>query len=325
MQISVSNLKKGFSVPVREPGVKAAIKQFFRPIYKEVQAINDLSFNIKRGELVGYLGPNGAGKSTTIKMLTGILVPDYGEITIGGLTPNRSRREHAAKIGVVFGQKSQLWWDLPLNDSFELIKAIYKIPNDLYKKQYKWLIEGLKIDDFINRPVRQLSLGQRMRAELVASLLHLPEILFLDEPTIGLDATSKKTVREFIKTLNREYGTTVILTTHDMDDIEALCSRVMVIDHGSLAFDGSLMDLRKRVHNKKRIIADYEGENVDSAIEGVDILAQSNGVITLEFDPNEISAQDVIKWLTEQVLIQDLLVENPPIEEIISRLYGEWT
>lgn len=325
MQISVSNLKKGFKVPVREPGVKAAIKQFFRRTYKEVWAINDLSFNIKRGELVGYLGPNGAGKSTTIKMLTGILVPDSGQITIGGLTPYRSRIKHAAKIGVVFGQKSQLWWDLPLNDSFELIKAIYKIPDDLYKKQYKWLVEGLKIDEFIDRPVRQLSLGQRMRAELVASLLHLPEILFLDEPTIGLDATSKKTVREFIKTLNSEYDTTVILTTHDMDDIEALCSRVMVIDHGSLAFDGSLMDLRKRVHNKKRIIADYEGENVDSSVEGVVILAQANGVITLEFDPNEIPAQDVIKWLTDQVVIKDLLVENPPIEEIISRLYGEWT
>ncbi|MGL1893889.1 MAG: ATP-binding cassette domain-containing protein [Spirochaetaceae bacterium] len=325
MQISVSNLVKEFSVPVREPGAKAAVKQFFNRTYNQVQAIKDLSFEIKKGELVGYLGPNGAGKSTTIKMLTGILVPDSGQITVGGLTPHKSRRQYVAKIGVVFGQKSQLWWDLPLNDSFELLKAIYKIPKDLYDKQYEWLVKGLKIDEFINRPVRQLSLGQRMRAELVASLLHLPEILFLDEPTIGLDATSKQTVREFIKELNQKHGTTVILTTHDMDDIEALCSRVMVIDHGTLAFDGSLSNLRKRVHNKKRIIADYEGEYITTSLDHVDILSQSKGVITLEFNPETIPAQNVIKWLADNVTIKDLLVENPPIEEIIARLYGEWS
>ncbi|MCK8059333.1 MULTISPECIES: ATP-binding cassette domain-containing protein [unclassified Fusibacter] len=325
MQIKVSDLSKSFKVPVRGSGSKAAIQQFFKRSYQEVQAIRDLSFEIKKGELVGYLGPNGAGKSTTIKMLTGILVPDRGSISVGGLVPYQSRKEHASKIGVVFGQKSQLWWDLPLADSFDLLKAIYRMPDDIYKKQFDWLIEGLGIHEFINRPVRQLSLGQRMRAELVASLLHLPEIIFLDEPTIGLDATSKQTVRGFVQELNREYGTTVILTTHDMDDIEALCNRVMVIDHGSLAFDGSLLDLRKRVHNKKRIIVDYDGKPITQSMPKLDLMSQKGGKLIMEFNPEELLPQHAIQWLAEQVNIKDLLVENPPIEEIIARLYGEWS
>ncbi len=323
MFISVTNLSKEFRVPVRNSGFKSAIRQLFKRTYKEVKAIDNLSFNIKKGELVGYLGPNGAGKSTTIKMLTGILVPDSGNISIGGLTPHKSRIAHASKIGVVFGQKSQLWWDLPLIESFELLKAIYKIPDDVYLKQYNWLIKGLKIHSFIDRPVRLLSLGQRMRAELVASLLHLPEILFLDEPTIGLDATSKQLVRDFIQILNRDYGTTIILTTHDMDDIEALCSRVMVIDNGKLAFDGSLPQLRQRVFNKKRIILDYSGNNIETLIPELELLESSHNRLILEFDPKNIKPQEVVKYLADKIDIKDLLIENPPIEEIISRLYGE--
>lgn len=332
MQIQVRGLKKNFKVPQRKTGAKAAVSQFFKPQYQTVEAIKDISFDIQKGDLIGYLGPNGAGKSTTIKMLTGILVPDAGTVNIDGLVPWQSRKAYTAKIGVVFGQKTQLWWDLPLSDSFALLKAIYKIPDGLYQQQFDWLISGLGIDTYIHQPVRQLSLGQRMRAELVASLLHLPEILFLDEPTIGLDATSKQTVRRFIQMLNQTYGTTVILTTHDMDDIEALCNRVMVIDHGLLAFDGSLPDLRRRVHNMRRMTVDFETKDGCQLLSQLDFnhdhilpISCKDQQLIVEYNPNQIGAQEVINRLSQQLLIKDLLIENPPIEEIIARLYGEWS
>jgi ABC-2 type transport system ATP-binding protein len=332
MFIEVSALTKTFRLPNRAPGPKAAIKHFFKPHYREIEAIKSIEFGINKGELIGYLGPNGAGKSTTLKILTGILVPDSGHVQIGGIVPWEQRQLHASHIGVVFGQKSQLWWDLPLADSFTLLKAIYKIPEALYKTQYDWLITDMGIHHYLHQPVRQLSLGQRMRAELVASLLHLPDILFLDEPTIGLDAISKQTVRKFIQKLNRDYGTTVILTTHDMDDIEALCQRVMVIDQGKLAFDGTLGHLRARVHNMRRITVDANEpidltklslpRGVTCPQETLETAINSNQLI-LEFNPLELNPQEVITWLASHVTFRDLLIENPPIEEIIARLYGE--
>lgn len=328
MQIEVRSLQKNFRVPVREAGARAAMRQFIRRDYRLIEALRGIDFDIAQGELIGYLGPNGAGKSTTIKALTGILVPDGGTVTVNGRVPWLERQAHVARIGVVFGQKSQLWWDLPLADSFALLKEIYRVPNDTYQQQWRWLVEGMGIDGYLQQPVRQLSLGQRMRAELVASLLHRPEILFLDEPTIGLDAVSKQQVRGFVKALNETYGTTVLLTTHDMDDIEALCQRVMVIDKGLLAFDGSLQTLRRRVHNKRRLTLDYEGvkafQMTDALLTAEVEIMQDDPErqrIVLEFNPERLQPHVLIGLLTENIGVRDLMIENPPIEEIIQRLY----
>lgn len=323
MNIHVNALHKTFRVPVKKVGRGASLKYFFKRTYREVHAIEDLSFTIQSGELVGYLGPNGAGKSTTLKILTGIMRPDRGSVQIDGRVPYEERLAHVANIGVVFGQKSQLWWDLPLRESFELLKAIYKTPTPLYNKRYDWLIDGLNIGTYLDQPVRMLSLGQRMRAELVASLLHCPRILFLDEPTIGLDASSKLIVRQFIKTLNKDYGTTVILTTHDMDDIEALCQRVMVIDHGKLGFDGNLKTLRKRVDNQRIIEIDYRGSLNYQPHAEIALVEDSANRARFRFDPDRIAPQAVIREVSQWADIVDLLIENPPIENIIAKLYGE--
>lgn len=323
MHIHVNALHKTFRVPVKEAGRGASLKYFFKRTYREVHAIEDLSFTIQSGELVGYLGPNGAGKSTTLKILTGIMRPDRGSVQIDGRVPYEERLAHVANIGVVFGQKSQLWWDLPLRESFELLKAIYKTPTPLYNKRYDWLIDGLNIGTYLDQPVRMLSLGQRMRAELVASLLHCPQILFLDEPTIGLDASSKLIVRQFIKTLNKDYGTTVILTTHDMDDIEALCQRVLVIDNGKLGFDGNLKTLRKRVDNQRIIEIDYHGRLNYQPHTAITLVEDSANRARFRFDPDRIAPQAVIREVSQWADIVDLLIENPPIENIIAKLYGE--
>ena len=331
MQIEVKGIKKQFKVPIKSSGAFSNLRQLLWRDFKTIDALSGIDFNVGEGELIGYLGPNGAGKSTTIKILTGILVPDSGSVTINGNTPWLNRQSHVADIGVVFGQKSQLWWDLPLSDSFELLKAIYRIPDKTYKAQWEWLVSGMGIGSYIHQPVRQLSLGQRMRAELVASLLHLPKLLFLDEPTIGLDATSKQQVREFILTLNEKYGTTVILTTHDMDDIESLCKRVMVIDQGLLAFDGTLNTLRKRVYNKRRLTLDYDGileanlssRLVESSVE-IHSDKSSHGKLILEFDPECYPPHDLLRDISSGISIRDLLIENPPIEEIIQRLYSQY-
>ncbi len=332
MQIEVKQLQKQFKVPIKQPGAFSTLRQLMKREYRTIDALKGVEFSISRGELIGYLGPNGAGKSTTIKALTGILVPDSGTVVVNGRVPWEQRQAHVATIGVVFGQKSQLWWDLPLSDSFELLRAIYRVPDDIYRVQWEWLISGMGIGDYLHQPVRQLSLGQRMRAELVASLLHRPEILFLDEPTIGLDATSKRIVRSFIKTLNREYGTTVLLTTHDMDDIEALCQRVMVIDQGHLAFDGSLDTLRKRVHNKRRLTLEYSGNlqfEVDQRLSAAGVVLLHDEIqqdkLVLEFDPEGFAPHELIKHISEGIHIRDLLIENPPIEEIVHRLYAQYT
>jgi len=258
--IKVENLMKTYKVYQRDKGIGGAIKGMFKRQVKVVKALDNVNFNIDEGELVGYIGPNGAGKSTTVKILSGILVPDSGSVNIGGRVPWKQRVEHVGQIGVVFGQRTQLWWDVPVIDSFELLRDIYSVQPSPYKNSLEELVEALELGNLLDTPLRQLSLGQRMRCELAGSLLHRPRLLFLDEPTIGLDAVSKLKVRDFLKKQNKEHGTTVILTTHDMDDIEALCNRVMVIGHGNVLFDGDLGNLRQKFAPERRIILDIDGD-----------------------------------------------------------------
>jgi ABC-2 type transport system ATP-binding protein len=271
---------------------------------------------------VGYIGPNGAGKSTTVKILSGILVPTSGSCEVGGRVPWKERSAHVAGIGVVFGQRTQLWWDLPVVESFDLLRAIYRIPPEMYRATLGELTERLELAAFYDTPVRQLSLGQRMRCDLAAALLHSPTMLFLDEPTIGLDAVSKLGVRRFIRELNRERGLTVILTTHDMDDIEALCDRIMVIADGRLLHDGSLVQLRREVGGERRLIVDLSTPGVEVELRHGGRLIERRGErLTFEFDPARVPVADMVADVTARYDVRDLLIENPPIEEIIARLY----
>ena len=248
--IELKNISKTYKVVKREAGLKNATKSFFKREYEEIHALNDISFKINEGEMVGYIGPNGAGKSTTIKIMCGILTPDSGECIIDGMVPYKDREEYVKNIGVVFGNRSSLWWDVPVDDSFELNKAIYNIPDEVYIKQKKMLIEMLNIEEIIKKPTRTLSLGQRMRCEIAIAFLHNPKIVYLDEPTIGLDSVSKIAVRKFIKEINQKNGTTIILTTHDTGDIKALANRILLIGKGKLLMDGKMEDLNKLAKEK---------------------------------------------------------------------------
>lgn len=319
--IVVKDIQKTYKVAVKEQGIISSVKQFVKPSYKYVEALKDINFEIQPGELVGYIGPNGAGKSTTVKIMSGILVPDSGICQVNGITPWKKRKEHVRDIGVVFGQRSQLWWDIPVCDTFELLKDIYKIDQSLYIKQKKALIDRLDIGGFLNVPVRQLSLGQRMRCELAASLLHNPSTLFLDEPTIGLDAISKLAVREFIKEINKTYGTTVILTTHDMDDIEALCNRIMIIGSGSILYDGSSKGLRKMVTEERRLTIDFVKDYGEIRLDGLHLKHKDGSKYIFAFNPDKLNPSKLIQQLTAQYDIKDFLVENASIEEIIADLY----
>lgn len=324
MVIVANELSKSYKIPIREPGIINGLKSIVHREYKEIVALDKISFKIGEGELVGYIGPNGAGKSTTIKILSGILTPDSGQCEVLGKVPYKERINYVKDIGVVFGQRTQLWWDLPVIDSFELLKDIYKIPKDDYLKNKNELIQWLNLESFINSPVRQLSLGQKMRCELAASLLHSPRVLFLDEPTIGLDAVSKLAVREFIKKLNKERGVTVILTTHDMDDIESLCNRVIVIGKGQILSDGSLQSLRNTVSKDRRLILDISEGTNGFSIEGTNLVRKEKNKLIIDFDPDIITPADLITILSTKYQIKDILIENPPIEEIIAKLYGEF-
>ena len=251
--IEVKDIKKYYKVAKREQGLFAAITNLFHRKYEIKKAVDDISFSIKKGEIVGFIGPNGAGKSTTIKMLSGILYPDEGDVKINGYIPYKQRKQYVKNIGVVFGQKSQLHWDLPLIESFELMKYIYKIPQDVYEENLHKFTRLLDMEDFINQPVRQLSLGQRMRGDIVAALLHSPEIVFFDEPTIGLDVVAKEKIREFVKYMNETEQTTIIFTTHDMQDIEKVCERLIIIDAGNKIYDGSIEEIKSKYANTKTI------------------------------------------------------------------------
>lgn len=322
--IEVESLNKSFRVVQRNSGLGEAVKSFFNPRYSKVQALEDISFKIDEGEILGYIGPNGAGKSTTIKIISGILVPDSGKCNILGYTPWKNRVEHVKNIGVVFGQRSQLWWDVPVMDSYNLIKDIYKIPQKNFKDNLDLLTDALDLSTLLTTPVRQLSLGQRMRCEIGASLLHSPKILFLDEPTIGLDAVSKIAVRNFVKTINREKKVTVILTTHDMNDIEALTERILLIGKGKLLLDGSLSDLKNRFITHKTLTIDFAESNEDINIQGTTILAKSSERISLSVGLDKIKVSEVIGLLSNKLDIIDVSVDSRPIEEIIVDLYREY-
>ena len=321
-QVTVENLVKTFRIAERESGMWGAIKGLAKRTYRTIRALDGINFSIEKGELVGYIGPNGAGKSTTVKVMSGILVPDSGNVEILGRVPWKERIEHVRRIGVVFGQRTQLWWDLPVIESFDLLKDIYRVPLDRYEKNRDELIETLGLREILNTPVRQLSLGWRMRCDLAASLIHSPDVLFLDEPTIGLDAVSKLAVRDFILKINRERAVTVILTTHDMDDIETLANRIMVIGNGKILSDGTLDSLRKKVTNERRLIVHTDGDGVQIADNDALFVKHNGSRTVIGFDPNVIPAAKLISRITSKYPVKDLFVENPPIEEIIAKLYG---
>lgn len=322
-QIVVENLVKTFHVAERDPGMLGALRGVVRRRHREVRALDSLSFTMRAGELVGYIGPNGAGKSTTVKVLSGILVPDSGRCEVLGRTPWRQRREHVRDIGVVFGQRTQLWWDLPVIESFDLLRDIYRVPPAAYTTRRDEVVSLLALEPLLDTPVRQLSLGQRMRCDLAAALLHSPSLLFLDEPTIGLDAVAKLAVRDFIRRLNRERGATVILTTHDLDDIEALCSRVMVIGSGAILFDGTVQGLRDHATSERRLTVDLA--DADDAIDdpSATVVSHEGHRVRLRFSPEETPTPELIARIVAKHAVRDLFVENPPIEEIIARLYAE--
>jgi ABC-2 type transport system ATP-binding protein len=322
--IKLKGISKSYKVAKRAAGLREATKSLFFRDHTVIPALQDVSFEIPEGEIVGYIGPNGAGKSTTIKIMSGILMPDMGTCTIMGYTPWKDRVEYVKNIGVVFGQRSQLWWDGPVIDSFELLRDIYKVPQTKYEETLNLLVDSLDLDSLLNSPVRQLSLGQRMRCEIAASLLHSPKILFLDEPTIGLDAVSKIAVRGFIKRINQEKGVTIILTTHDMSDIEALANRVILIGKGTLLYDGELSELRKRFGSKRTITIDYHENTEPFQLPGATILSWSPQRATLSIDTEISFTSEIIARLSEKVELIDVAIETRPIEEIIVELYKEY-
>jgi ABC-2 type transport system ATP-binding protein len=292
-----------------------------RRVRREVKAVDGVSFRVEPGELVGYVGPNGAGKSTTVKMLTGVLVPSAGRVSVAGLDPTRQRVRLARRIGVVFGQRVQLWWDLPLRDSFELLRHIYHVPEARYRENLDAFVELLELGPLLETPVRQLSLGQRMRGELTASLLHDPELLFLDEPTIGLDVVAKGRVREFLASQNRERALTVLLTTHDLGDIERLCKRLIVIDHGRVIYDGDLESLKARYGPERTLVVDLEEPAAPLEVDGARVVRVEGPRQWLAFRREEISAARVAAAVAERARLVDLAIEEPDIEDVIRRIY----
>ncbi len=319
--ISAKNLYKSFSITKYQSGVWNRLSSLFSRNSILKTALDHVSFTINEGELVGYIGPNGAGKSTTIKILSGILVPTSGEIQVMGKIPWKNRIDTVRQIGVVFGQRTQLWWDLPVIESFKLIKDIYKIPSENYKRTLNSLIDLLEISKIYKTPVRQLSLGQRMRCDLAAAFLHHPRLLFLDEPTIGLDAISKLAVRKIIKQLNKEYKTTILLTTHDLDDIESLCKRVLILNEGKIILDGSLKNICRKISSERWLIIELLKENEQISDKYVTFLKQEGNQIKLSFNPNQVTATQLISRITAKYAVRDLYIQNPPIEEIIAKFY----
>ena len=311
--IDVSGLERTFVVR-RRAG-------FMRRTRSGVRAVHDLTFSVETGEMVGYIGPNGAGKSTTIKMLTGILVPTAGSLRVAGLDPSRQRTELAQRIGVVFGQRTTLWWDLPLRDSFELLRKIYRIPDARYRENLDRFVELLDLGAQLDTPVRQLSLGQRMRGDITAALLHDPEILYLDEPTIGLDVVSKGRLREFLRALNAERSTTLLLTTHDLQDIEALCDRVIVIDHGTSVYDGSLAGLHAQGGSSRTLVVDLVDEGPPIDVPGARVKKVEGPRQWLSF-PTEASAAPVVAAVAAAYDVADLSIQEPDIEDVIRDLYS---
>ncbi|MCR8849690.1 ATP-binding cassette domain-containing protein [Rossellomorea sp. SC111] len=326
--IEVNHLRKEFKAFSSRSGLKGAFRDLFTRNYKVVPAVNDISFNVKQGEMVGYIGENGAGKSTTIKMLTGILTPTGGDITVNGMNPHRDREKFVQTIGVVFGQRSQLWWDIAVQESFQLLKKVYKVPDQQYKEHMDHVIETLDIAPLLDKPVRKLSLGQRMRCELAAALVHNPPLLFLDEPTIGLDVLVKLKIRQFLKEINEKYNTTILLTTHDLSDIEALCERVVMLDEGKIIYDGELSRLKENWGDQKEVVFQFlDGTSLEALS---DLTKNEN--ISWSFDEKKQSYaaiteadEEVISQLITNVVanfkVKDMKIEETTTEEIIRNIY----
>ncbi len=321
--IETHDLRKTFRSVVRKPGVSGALAALFSREYEEKVAVENVNVSLEPGELVGYIGPNGAGKSTTIKMLTGILVPTSGEVRVAGLVPHERRQDNARNIGVVFGQRSQLYWDLPLRESFELLRAIYGVPRDRYVQNLRHFAEILDLDRFMATPVRQLSLGERMRGDFAAAMLHDPKIVYLDEPTIGLDVVAKEAIREFIAQVNRERGTTVILTTHDLADVERLSRRIVLIDNGTVIYDGSIERLRREYGTHRTLVVNLCENYPDVAIDDTELVSREGNTIHLRFDRTAITAEALIRRVAENYRLTDVAIIEPDIETIIRRIYLE--
>jgi ABC-2 type transport system ATP-binding protein len=333
--IEVDNVVKEFRTPKRQPGVFGALRTLFTRQYETRQAVAGISFTVVEGELLGYIGPNGAGKSTTVKLLTGILVPTSGEIRVAGLVPWQVRQQNALNIGVVFGQRSQLWWDLPLVESFKLVGKMYRIEAERYARNLLRFREILGLDEFINTPVRQLSLGQRMRGDLAAAMLYNPRILYLDEPTIGLDVLAKERIRAFIEEINRAEGTTIILTTHDLGDMERLCRRILLIDHGRILYDGSLERLKAKYAPYRVLVVHLAPEGMEQVpgaangkghgleAPGAELVKQEGSTFWLRFDPATTPAPALIGSVTARYAVRDLSIEEPELEPVIRDIYQE--
>ena len=323
--VGVEGLTKTFWVARHRRGALGALRGLVDRSATSVRAVDGISFAVGTGEMVGYIGPNGAGKSTTIKMLTGILVPSGGAASVDGLTPWRERKRLARRIGVVFGQRTQLWWDLPLIESLELLRHVYRVPEGRFRENLDAFRELLELDPFLRTPVRQLSLGQRMRGDLVAALLHEPPILYLDEPTIGLDVVAKARVREFLARVNRERGVTVLLTTHDLADIETLCRRMLIIDHGQLLYDGGIEEIRRRYGTYRTLVVDLEeggeGEDGFGELLGVEEVKAEGPRRRLRFDRDVVTAADLIAAVAVRHRVRDVAIEEPAIEDIVRRIY----
>ncbi len=320
--IEVENISKRYKISKRKSGIPGMLANLFVPKFEDKEAVKDISFSIEKGEMVGFVGPNGAGKSTTIKMLSGILYPDEGEIRVSGIVPYKERRKYVGKIGVVFGQKSQLQWDLPVMDSFELLKAIYRIPEETYKKNLNRYTEMLDMSDFLKQPVRQLSLGQKMRADIAAALLHSPEIVFFDEPTIGVDVVGKDSIRNFIRDLNAEDKVTMIFTTHDMQDIEKTCNRLIIINKGSKIYDGTLEGVRKLHGSSRQLDVFFMNDEEVRPIPGVEIEEVDKRHSQLIFDGKRVHINDLMSHLLSTYNVKDINIAEPDIESIIRKIYS---
>jgi ABC-2 type transport system ATP-binding protein len=321
--IEATDLRKVFRRIVRRPGIGGAVRALFSREYEDKVAVDGVNFTLAEGELVGYLGPNGAGKSTTIKILTGILVPTSGSARVAGIVPYQRRQENAENIGVVFGQRSQLYWDLPLRESFELLRAIYDVPRNRYLENLAHFSAILDLERFLDTPVRQLSLGERMRGDFAAAMLHDPKIVYLDEPTIGLDVVAKEAIREFITRVNRERGTTVILTTHDLADVERLTPRVILIDEGRVIFDGALERLRTEYGTHRTLVVTFAEAPIDIDVPGAEIESREGVVVRLRFDRRRLSAEALIRRVMERYPISDVSIIEPDIDTIVRRIYVE--
>jgi ABC-2 type transport system ATP-binding protein len=323
-QIEVAHLTKIFLAVQKKKGLLGSLRGLMKPERKRVVAVNDISFAIERGEIVGYIGPNGAGKSTTVKMLSGILQPTSGQVLIGGVSPHQQRIQVVQKLGVVFGQRTQLYWDLRLGESFELMRRIYRVEDAMFKENLAMMSRVLALDELMDTPVRQLSLGQRMRGDLAAAMLHSPPILFLDEPTIGLDIVAKQAIREFILEINRQRGTTVILTTHDLSDVEKLCRRLMVINHGTIVEDAPLAQLIDKLAPYRLLLVDFETPPAAIVPHPKAAILKQEGIhACFRFERKDITAAELIAHVTRHHPVRDVSVQEPDIEDVISRFYEE--